>query len=252
MPGAGALAGLVTTHRELLIAVVGWVVVAFGVVQILGGGWSLRPAARVQQRMAARGTAVSTVGLGAAYGLAGFCSGPSSARSSPWRPRAASVRGAALLAVYAVGMTVPLFLLALLWQRFDLGRRRWLRGREFRLGPLRLHTTSTISGLLFVGVGLLFLLADGTAALLGADPAVAQAGEDARGAGRIDRARRRAPGGRPARRRRGGGLAAAPPRRAPLSRRSPRTAASTSFGRPRSSSSTPSGPATRCRSCPER
>ena len=136
--GAGALAGLVTTHRELLIAVVGWVVVALGVVQILGGGWSLRPAARVQQRMAARGTAVSTVGLGAAYGLAGFCSGPVlGAVLSVAAAGGQVLRGAALLAVYAVGMTVPLFVLALLWQRFDLGRRRWLRGREYRIGPLR-------------------------------------------------------------------------------------------------------------------
>jgi cytochrome c biogenesis protein CcdA len=178
--GAGALAGLVTLHRELLIAIVGWLVVALGVVQILGGGWSLRPAARVQQRMAARGTAASTVGLGAAYGLAGFCSGPIlGAVLTVAAAGGAAVRGAALLAVYAVGMTVPLFLLALLWQRFDLGRRRWLRGREYRIGPLRLHSTSTLSGLLFIGVGLLFLLADGTAGLLGADPAVAQAGEDA-------------------------------------------------------------------------
>jgi hypothetical protein len=83
-----------------------------------------------------------------------------------------------LLAVYAVGMAVPLFVLALLWQRFDLGQRRWLRGREYRLGPLRLHTTSTISGLLFVAVGVLFLVFDGTAGLVGADPATAAGAEN--------------------------------------------------------------------------
>jgi hypothetical protein len=87
------------------------------------------------------------------------------------------VRGAALLAVYAVGMAVPLFVLALLWQRFDLGRRRWLRGREYRLGPLHLHTTSTISGLLFVAVGVVFIVFDGTAGLVGADPAIAAGAE---------------------------------------------------------------------------
>ena len=76
-------------------------------------------------------------------------------------------------------MTVPAFVLAALWVRFDLGRRRWLRGREFRVGPLRLHTTSTISGLLFVGIGVLFLVADGTAGLVGADPATSARAEDA-------------------------------------------------------------------------
>ncbi len=164
--GSSALASVVTLHREALILLAGWMIVGFGVVQILGGGWSLRPAARVQQRMAASGSWVSTVGLGAAYGLAGFCSGPilgavltvAAASGQP-------LRGAALLAVYALGMAAPLFILAALWQRFDLGRRGWLRGREYRLGRLRLHTTSTVSGVLFIAVGIVFLLFDGTAGL---------------------------------------------------------------------------------------
>ena len=74
--GSAALASVITGHRELLISLAGWLIIALGVVQILGGGWSLAPAARFQQRMASRGTWISTVGLGAAYGLAGFCSGP--------------------------------------------------------------------------------------------------------------------------------------------------------------------------------
>jgi cytochrome c biogenesis protein CcdA len=164
--GLSGLASVVTLHREPLILLAGWVIIGFGVIQILGGGWSLRPAARVQQRMAASGSWVSTVGLGAAYGLAGFCSGPilgavltvAAASGQP-------LRGAALLTVYALGMAAPLFVLAALWQRFDLGRRRWLRGREYRIGGLRLHTTSTISGLLFIAVGVVFLLFDGTAGL---------------------------------------------------------------------------------------
>ena len=61
--------------------------------------------------------------------------------------------GGLLLAVYAFGMAFPLFLLALLWDRFELGRRSWLRGRTFTLGPLRVHTTSLVSGLLFVAIG---------------------------------------------------------------------------------------------------
>jgi len=178
--GSSALTSLVTVHRSTLITVAGVVVIALGVVQILGGGWALAPAARAQQRMAARGTWISTAGLGAVYGLAGFCSGPilgavltvAAASGQP-------LRGASLLAVYAVGMTAPMFLLAALWQRFDLGRRGWLRGREFRVGPLRLHTTSTASGLLFVAVGVVFLVFDGTAGLVGADPETSVAAETA-------------------------------------------------------------------------
>src|SRR5882757_3470016 len=71
--GSGALAAQLTEHRAALIVMAGWAIIALGVVQMLGGGWSVRPAARIQAQMAARGTWVATAGLGAAYGLAGFC-----------------------------------------------------------------------------------------------------------------------------------------------------------------------------------
>jgi thiol:disulfide interchange protein len=110
-----------------------------------------------------------TVALGAVYGLAGFCSGPilgavltvSATSGSP-------VTGGLLLAVYALGMAAPLFVLALQWDRFSLGQRGWLRGREVRLGRVRLHTTQLLSGVLFVVIGVLFLAFDGTAGITGA------------------------------------------------------------------------------------
>ncbi len=106
--------------------------------------------------------------LGAVYGLAGFCSGPvlgailtvAATQESPWR-------GGGLLAVYALGMAAPLLLMAGLWDRYDLGSRRWLRGRTFTLGKLRVHTVSLASSLLFVAIGVIFLRYDGTAGLTG-------------------------------------------------------------------------------------
>jgi hypothetical protein len=157
----------------MVILVAGRVILVLGLVQILGGGWSLGPAARFQARMAARGTWVSTVGLGAAYGVAGFCTGPilgsvltvAAVGGNP-------VRGAFLLGVYALGMAAPLFVLTALWQRFDLGHRSWLRGREFRLGAVRMHTTSTVSGLLFLTIGLMLVLFGGSSGELTLDPRV--------------------------------------------------------------------------------
>ena len=171
---ASSVGALFTLHRGAVVTVAGVVVIVLGVIQILGGGFSLRPAEAAGARLAQRGTWVATLALGAVYGFAGFCTGPilgavltvAAASASP-------VRGGVLLAVYALGMAVPLYVLAALWERFDLGRRRWLRGREFRVGPLRLHTTTTVSGLLFVVVGVLVLVFDGTAALgslLGTSP----------------------------------------------------------------------------------
>lgn len=58
-----------------------------------------------------------------------------------------------------------MFVLALLWDRFDLGRERWLRGRTVTPGRLSLHSTSLVGGTLFIALGVAFLLFDGTSAL---------------------------------------------------------------------------------------
>jgi hypothetical protein len=77
------------------------------------------------------------------------------------------LRGAGLLAIYALGMAVPLCLMAALWDSLDLGRRAWLRGQELRLGRLRIHTTNLISGAMFVLLGTVFIAYEGTSALSG-------------------------------------------------------------------------------------
>ncbi|WP_173871914.1 cytochrome c biogenesis CcdA family protein [Streptomyces albus subsp. chlorinus] len=166
---AGSFAGrLFSTHRDLLVAAGGWLIIALGAAQIVGLGFAPRRLAEASGRIRPT-TALSVYALGAVYGLAGFCAGP--ILGSVLTVAAVSgnpVYGGVLLAVYALGMAVPLFVLALLWERFELGRRRWLRGREVRIGGrFRVHTTSLLSGLFFVLLGTLFLAFDGAAGLPG-------------------------------------------------------------------------------------
>ncbi|MFJ9322558.1 cytochrome c biogenesis CcdA family protein [Streptomyces globisporus] len=166
---AGSYAGrLFYGHRDALVTGAGWLIIVLGVAQIVGLGFASRRMAELSGRIRPT-TAFSVYALGAVYGLAGFCAGPilgsvltvAAVSGSP-------VYGGLLLAVYALGMAVPLFVLALLWERFDLGRRTWLRGRTVQLGGrFQLHTTSLLSGLLFIGLGALFLVYDGTTALPG-------------------------------------------------------------------------------------
>ncbi|MFE7566264.1 cytochrome c biogenesis CcdA family protein [Streptomyces sp. NPDC057539] len=165
---AGSFAGrLFYGHRDLLVTTGGWLIIAFGVAQIIGMGFASRRMAALSGRIRPT-TALSVYALGMVYGLAGFCAGPilgsvltvAALSGSP-------AYGGLLLAVYALGMAVPLFLLALLWERFELGGRRWLRGRAFRLGRFELHTTSLLSGLFFIVLGVVFLAFDGTTALPG-------------------------------------------------------------------------------------
>ncbi|WP_318208422.1 MULTISPECIES: cytochrome c biogenesis CcdA family protein [unclassified Streptomyces] len=165
---AGSFAGrLFYGHRDLLVTVGGWLIIGLGVLQILGLGFASRRIAEASGRIRPT-SALSVYALGLVYGLAGFCAGPilgsvltvAALSGSP-------AYGGLLLAVYALGMAVPLFVLALLWERYDLGRRSWLRGRPLRVGRLTLHSTSLLSGLFFVALGTLFLVFDGTTALPG-------------------------------------------------------------------------------------
>ena len=168
--GAGAASAFFYGNRPLLIAVAGWTIIALGVFQLLGRGFTIPFTEKLNAAVAARGGDgwMSTLLLGAVYGLAGFCSGPvlgailtvAATQETPWR-------GGALLAVYALGMAGPLFVLALVWDRYHLGSRRWLRGRTIALGRFRVHSVSLVSGLMFILIGGIFLRYDGTAGLTG-------------------------------------------------------------------------------------
>lgn len=169
--GASAASQLFYGHRAVLIAVAGWTIIGLGVLQAVGKGFAVPGVSRLHGWVMGRdGTRwSSTLVLGAAYGLAGFCSGPIlGAILTVAATRDAAWEGGVLLAFYALGMAAPLFVLALLWNHFDLARQPWLRGRTLQLGPVRTHTTSLVGGLLFIAVGVLFLRYDGTAGLTGA------------------------------------------------------------------------------------
>ncbi|MES9602384.1 MULTISPECIES: cytochrome c biogenesis CcdA family protein [Actinomadura] len=163
--GTGWTSRLVYGHQMALTTIAGALLIGLGAVQILGGGFILPGLSRLTAQLGGDSPAAVLV-LGAVSGLTGFCAGPIlGAVLTIAATSGTALRGGALLAVYAAGMTAPLFLLAALWDRYDLGRRRWLRGRGVRLGRLRLHTTALASGLVFLLLGVLFLTFGGTQGL---------------------------------------------------------------------------------------
>lgn len=164
---AGLFGALLTQHRTALTVASGVLLILLGLLQISGKGFGFAAAQRMTGRIRIS-SGLSVYALGAVYGLAGFCAGP--LLGSVLTVSAAggeAFYGAILLALFALGMAFPLFLLALLWERFQLGKRAWLRGREVAIGPLRLHTTNIVSGLVFVAIGAMFVLTEGTASLGG-------------------------------------------------------------------------------------
>lgn len=163
--GVGLLGSVVTRYRGEVSTIGGLVLIGFGLMTLLGKGFGLSFMQRLTVRINISGT-VSVFALGAVYGLAGFCAGPLLGAVLTMSAMGADpAYGALLMAVYALGMAAPLFLLAWLWDRFNLSKRTWLRGRPVRLGPLETHTTSLLTGAAFIILGGVFLFTDGTANL---------------------------------------------------------------------------------------
>lgn len=165
--GSSAASTLVYGHQAALTNTAGVLLICFGVVQFAGAGFTIPGLGGLATRLRGR-SLFSALALGAVSGLAGFCAGPIlGAVLTVAAASAQPVHGAALLAVYAAGMTAPLFGLAAAWDRLRVGQRRWLRGKGVKAGPFHLHTHSVIAGLLFTGLGVVFLRYQGTAGLAG-------------------------------------------------------------------------------------
>lgn len=107
----GAVGSAITTYRSQTTFVSALVIMAFGVMILLGKGFNFGVAQRIAGNTLIA-TRLSVFILGAAYGLAGFCSGP--LLGAVLTVGGQAPYGALLMAVYAAGMTVPLAVLAAL------------------------------------------------------------------------------------------------------------------------------------------
>lgn len=162
---AGSLGLLFAAHRFEFVTVASLIIIVFGLLQALG--ISL-PLPRFGRRTGDGTSVVAVYLLGTVYGIAGACAGPilGSVLSVAAIGQDA-VRGGLLLAVFAVGMVVPLLVLALIWDAAGIAQRGWLKPRPVSFGPVRTTLFNLISGLLFVLVGVLMMTTDGLSGLAG-------------------------------------------------------------------------------------
>lgn len=173
---AGTVGSWVAANRSELMSVVLVGVIVLGVVLLLG-----IPMPAFTRQQSARGTSVASVfGLGAVYGLAGGCAGPvfgAVLAMSAFGGNA--LMGGLTMLVYALGMSVPLMVLALIWNRIP-GIRRLMRPRELVIGRWRNAWSNIVAGLLTIGVGVLMLVTDGANSIGGIMNASEQAAVESR------------------------------------------------------------------------
>jgi cytochrome c-type biogenesis protein len=157
-----ALGALIFPYRDLVTRIGGIVIVGFGLMLLLGKGFS---GMQVNERPAATLAGTYLYGLTFSFGWTA-CVGPilGAILTALSTTGVSVLTGAALAFIYALGLATPLTLIATFFG--SLGGSRaptWLRGRGFslRLGvtTLHLHSTQIISGLMICAVGV--LLANG-------------------------------------------------------------------------------------------
>lgn len=80
----------------------------------------------------------------------------------------------ALLFFYSLGLFVPLFLISILFDKYNLTQKAWLRGKEYQVNlfgkTFYIHTMKAIAGILPIASGTIFIVFNGTSIINTLDP----------------------------------------------------------------------------------
>ena len=156
---ATALSLFLFQNLQILTQIGGLVVIVFGIMSMLGFGFT---GVKFQNRPEA--TIIGSYVYGATFSLGwSACVGPilGAILTLLATQGAGILQGAFLAFLYALGLGLPLILVATFFSRLGTGTRFWqfLRGKGFTLKifgrELFLHTTSLLSGLLLIVMGIL-------------------------------------------------------------------------------------------------
>jgi len=154
--GAAALGGLIISHHFEIYFVGGVLMVGLGIYVLVGGELALpMPGFRPVH---GRGP-LAVLTLGAFSGVASSCCAPVLAGLVALAGASGSLGAAVLLGTaYVFGMVFPLFVISLLWDRFNWADNRLLRGRHVNVHFLgwraSVHSTALASGLILIAMGL--------------------------------------------------------------------------------------------------
>jgi cytochrome c-type biogenesis protein len=155
--GISLVAGTISHYHEVLYYAGGALMLALAAYSLSGRMWSLPSFLRAPDT--SRGDTGSFFALGVFSGIASSCCAPVLAGVMTLSALASSPVGAVTLGLaYVFGMTFPLFVMALVWDRFDLGERRWLRAKAIRI---RVAGRTLVTNTVNLAVAIAFALMGG-------------------------------------------------------------------------------------------
>lgn len=143
--GMSLLAGTIAKFHAPLYYAGGALMLLLAAYSLSGHMWSMPAFLRAPDTR--RGDSASFFALGVFSGIASSCCAPVLAGVMTLSALSGSAVGGTLLGLsFVLGMTFPLFVMALSWDRLRLREKTWLKARpvRLRLGALRL-TTNTVN-----------------------------------------------------------------------------------------------------------
>lgn len=153
--GATAISRLINGQHALVWGVAGALMIVMGIAVL--AGWRL-PIPAMRARSAGTRSPASVFLLGAFSGTASACCAPVLAGVIGLSAASDSfITALAVGLAYVFGMVVPLFVIALLWDRYSWGESRLLNGVGLSVGlgrwRRRIAVATLVSGVLLIAIG---------------------------------------------------------------------------------------------------
>ncbi len=149
-------------YKELLILFAGIMLIVFAVMIFLGKGFSF---IKFNRKMRNDRFGVFLLGIFFAIGWTP-CLGPILAGILLIATTLPILHSTGLLFIYSLGIFIPFFLISFMFDKYDLSKVSWIRGKELKFKILnkeiKVHSSNLISAILLLVVGLIFIFYRGT------------------------------------------------------------------------------------------
>ncbi|MBI1379285.1 MAG: cytochrome c biogenesis protein CcdA [Frankiales bacterium] len=140
--GMSLLSGAIAQYHAVFYVIGGLLMLLLAVWALTGKMWALPSFIAAPDTR--RGDSASFFALGVFSGVASACCAPVLAGVMTLSALSGSAAGGAVLGLaYVFGMTFPLFVMALAWDRFDLGSKRFLQARPVTIRLPKGHALNT-------------------------------------------------------------------------------------------------------------
>lgn len=170
--GVSLIAGAIAKYHAVLYWAGGLLMIGLGVLALSGRMWSMPSMLKAPE--VGRADTATFFSLGVFSGIASSCCAPVLAGVMTLSAMSGSPIGGLVLGLaYVFGMVLPLFGMALLWDRLPKGGQSWLRAKplRLRLAGRTLHT-NTVNLAVAIGfsiMGVLVILQANTTTMTGGD-----------------------------------------------------------------------------------